>query len=119
MPFIDWEALPAQELGPGIRIRTPHGERLMLSLVDFDAGAVVPEHRHPHEQAGIVLHGKMELTIGGESRILGPLEAYIIPGGAPHAARAVDGPCRVLDLFSPPREDYARGMNKYIPPMAR
>ena len=56
-----------------------------------------------------MLQGKLELTIGGESRILGPHEAYIIPGGTPHAARAVNGPCRVLDLFSPPREDYARG----------
>ena len=114
MPFVDWNKVPVIELGPGVRIRAPHGERIMISLVEIDAGAVVPAHQHPHEQAGMVLEGKMELTIGDESRVLSKGEAYVIPGGTPHAARSVGGPCRALDIFSPVREDYARGMNEYI-----
>jgi quercetin dioxygenase-like cupin family protein len=114
MPFIDWNAIPPQTLGPGVRIRTPHGERIMLSLVELDAGAVVPPHSHPHEQAGIVLAGVLELTIGGEKRELAAGESYIAPGGVEHSALAPDGPCRVLDIFSPIREDYARGQNAYI-----
>src|SRR5262245_6477208 len=111
MPFIDWNQVPVQQLGPGVRLRTPHGERIMLSLVEIDAGAVVPAHAHPHEQAGIVLAGQLELTIAGETRLLGPGEAYLIPGGHTHSARAPAGPCRALDIFSPIREDYARGAN--------
>jgi quercetin dioxygenase-like cupin family protein len=114
MPFIDWQGIPVQELGPGVRIRTPHGERVMISLVEIDAGATVPRHSHPHEQAGMVLEGRMELTIGAETRTLAAGDAYIIPGGTEHAARSAGGPCRILDIFSPIREDYARGMNEFI-----
>lgn len=114
MGFVDWSKIPVNQIGPGVRIRTPHGERVMISLVEFDEGAVVHPHQHPHEQAGLVLEGRMELTIAGESRVLGKGEAYIIPGGVTHSARSVGGPCRTLDIFSPIREDYARGGNDYL-----
>jgi quercetin dioxygenase-like cupin family protein len=114
MPFIDWKSIPVQALGPGVRIRTPHGERVMISLVEIDDGAFVPAHAHPHEQAGMVLEGRMELVIGGEARTLTPGDAYIIAGGTEHAARSIGGPCRALDIFSPIREDYARGMNQFV-----
>jgi quercetin dioxygenase-like cupin family protein len=116
MGFVDWDKVPVIDLGPGVRIRTPHGEKVMISLVEIDAGAVVPPHEHPHEQAGMVLEGRMELTLAGESRVLKRGEAYIIPGGTRHSARSVGGPCRALDIFSPIREDYARGVNEYLPP---
>jgi quercetin dioxygenase-like cupin family protein len=115
MPFVDWREARRIDLGPGVRIRTAHAERILLSLVEIDAGAVVPPHAHPHEQAGIVLEGRLELTAGGERRILEPGGAYIIPGGVVHSARAVDGPCRALDVFSPVREDYARGVSTFVP----
>jgi quercetin dioxygenase-like cupin family protein len=111
--FIDWNTVPAQSLGPGVRIRTPYGERIMLSLLEIDEGAIVPPHAHPHEQAGMVLDGLLELTIDGDVRTLEAGQAYIVPGNAPHSARAVNGSCRVIDVFSPVREDYARGVNAY------
>ena len=114
MSFIDWNSWPLHELGPGVRIRTPHGERIMISLVEIDAGAIVPPHEHPHEQAGMVLEGQMELLLGNEKRVLKKGEAYIIPGGTRHAARSIGGPCRALDIFSPIREDYARGVNDFV-----
>ena len=113
MPFIDWSDVPVQTLAPGVRLRTPYGERIMLSLVELDEGAVVAPHSHPHEQAGIVLEGMLELTIDGHVRTLKAGEAYIAPGNVTHSARAVGSRCRVLDVFSPVREDYAKGMNQY------
>ncbi|MFT5366075.1 MAG: quercetin dioxygenase-like cupin family protein [Candidatus Latescibacterota bacterium] len=115
MSFIDWDSIPPNEVAPGIRIRTPYGKNLMLSRVEFDAGAVVPMHSHPHEQGGMMLEGKMKFTIDGETRIVLPGESFIIPGGVPHRAEAVDGPCVALDIFSPIREDYVELANKYIP----
>jgi quercetin dioxygenase-like cupin family protein len=97
-----------------VRIRTPYGERIMLSLVEIDAGAAVPSHSHPHEQAGIVLEGQLELTIDGERKVLKTGEAYIIAGGAVHSARSIGGPCRALDVFSPVREDYVQGVNAFV-----
>ena len=116
MPFIDIDTLPYLELSPGCRIRTPYGQNLMLSLVEIDEGAVVSTHRHPHEQGGIVLRGRLGLTIGGETRVLEPGAMYIIPPDAPHRATAVGGPALVLDVFSPVREDYAARTNAYVPP---
>ena len=79
MPFIDWEKIPTNELAPGVRIRAPYGENIMLSLLEMDEGAVVNRHHHPHEQSGLQLEGRMELTIGDETRICEPGDAFIIP----------------------------------------
>lgn len=115
MHFIDLEQIPPMEALPGCRLRTPYGQNLMLSHVDMDEGAVIPLHEHPHEQGGVVLKGRLELTIADEVRILEPGEMYLIPPNTPHKAVAVDGPAVALDVFSPIREDYVEMMNKYIP----
>lgn len=107
MPFIDLSKIRPREIFPGTHIRAPYGENLMLSYVEIDAGAEVPWHSHPHEQGGIVLEGRMELSIGSESRVLEPGSLYLIPSNTPHRALAVDGAVRALDVFSPIREDYA------------
>ena len=110
MPFIDIGRVPPLEIFPGCRIRTPYGKNLMLSYVEIDPGAVVPEHSHPHEQAGYVLEGKVRFTIGAETRVLEAGDMFLIPPDVPHKVTAVDGPARVLDVFSPVREDYAAAM---------
>lgn len=117
MPFIDLNSVPAIEPVPGCRMRTPFGQHLMLSYLEMDEGAVVPLHHHPHEQGGILLKGRVELTIGEETRIVDAGSLFIIPPGVPHRAVAVDGPAVVLDVFSPVREDYAELANRYIPPV--
>lgn len=113
--FIDWDNVAVNELAPGVRIRAPYGQNIMLSLLEMDEGAVVNRHHHPHEQSGMQLEGNMELTIGDETRICSPGDAFIIPPNTPHRAVAVGGPSRSLDIFSPIREDYADLGNRYIP----
>ena len=115
MPFIDIKSIPAQEVCPGCRLRTPYGENLMLSYLEMDEGAVIPLHDHPHEQGGMLLEGKLQFTLGDETRIVEAGAMFIIPPGVPHTVVAIDGPALVLDVFSPIREDYAELMNRYIP----
>lgn len=112
MPFFDPDKTPSFEPLPGCRLTTPGGDKLMLSHVQMEAGAEIPLHQHHHEQGGVVVKGKLQLTIGEESRILEPGQMYIIPGHTPHSAKAVDGPVVVMDVFSPIREDYAAAMNE-------
>ena len=71
----------------------------------IDEGAEVPEHQHPHEQVVNVLEGALALTVDGAEHVLHAGDVVAIPGGVRHAARALS-PCRVLDVFSPVREDY-------------
>ena len=115
MPFINIQDIEPLEVVPGCRMRTPFGENLMLSYLEMDEGAVVPLHDHPHEQGGILLEGRVELTIGDEVRVCEVGEMFLIPPNVPHKAVAVGGPARVLDVFSPIREDYAELYKKYIP----
>ena len=115
MPFIEIEKIPSQELLPGCRLRTPYGKNIMMSYLEMDEGAEVPLHHHPHEQAGMLLKGRLQLTIGDETRTCEQGAMFIIPGNVPHRAVAVKGPVLVLDIFSPVREDYAAMFNKYIP----
>ncbi|MBI3962602.1 MAG: cupin domain-containing protein [Deinococcus sp.] len=103
--FVDRRKLKRKELVPGVQLGVMWGEKLMLSFVDIAEGAEVPLHSHPHEQAGIVLEGEMELTIGEQSRVLKPGDSYIIPGGVKHGVKPGKR-CRALDVFNPPREEY-------------
>ena len=93
------------ELAPGVTMRPLFGEGAMLNLLEFDPGARVPVHDHPHEQLGYVLEGELALEIDGVEHRLRPGDAYRIAGGTPHGAWS-DGPCLVIDVFQPVREDY-------------
>jgi quercetin dioxygenase-like cupin family protein len=115
MPFFDIHDLPTLEIIPGCRTRIPYGKHLMLSYLEMDEGAEVPMHSHPHEQGGILLKGRLQLTIGNETREVQAGALFIIPPNVSHRALAVGGPATVLDVFSPVREDYAEMYNKYVP----
>ncbi|RKU11459.1 cupin domain-containing protein [Candidatus Poribacteria bacterium] len=113
MPFIDAEQLPKMELFPGALSGIVAGEGLMLSFLEMAEGSEVPEHSHPHEQAGLVLSGELQFRIGSEERILKPGEAFIVPSNVVHSGVVAKGPARVLDIFTPPREDYIDQYNKH------
>ncbi len=115
MPFIDIDQVKSIEPVPGCKMRTPYGENIMLSYLEMEEGAIVPLHDHPHEQGGMLLKGKLEFTMGEETRIVEAGAMFIIPPNTPHTVTAIEGPAVVLDVFSPVREDYAELYNKYIP----
>lgn len=106
MSFYNPAERTPKELFPGVVARTFWGEKILLSYLDLAPGCFVPPHSHPHEQAGIVLEGELEFTIGGETRIVKTGELFIIPGGVEHSVKVGDAPARALDIFSPVREAY-------------
>ena len=106
MPFFDITTQLEKQVFDGVSIRTIHGEKLMLSYVYLQPNSTVAEHSHHHEQMGMVLEGTFELTIDGESRTLKQGDTYLIPSHVKHSAKAFDRSAIVLDIFSPPREDY-------------
>lgn len=94
------------DLAPGVRTQTFWGDNILLSMVTFEANSLVPNHTHPHEQAGIMVEGELELGIDGEVRMLKPGDMYIIPGNVEHYARTGDQPAKALDIFSPVRAEF-------------
>ena len=113
MPFVNPGQLPRLELFPGIVGALVAGEKLMLSFLDLAEGAEVVEHSHPHEQAGLVLEGKLRFRIGDEEKVAGPGDAFIIPPNVVHWGVVEEGPAKVLDIFSPLRDDYLQRYNQY------
>ncbi len=86
--FDDIRELPLRRIWDGINARLVSGERLSLGVVELDPGAVVQEHRHEHEQLGMVIRGAIRFRIGEETRELGPGETWTIPSNVPHEATA-------------------------------
>ncbi len=106
MSFTTLASLPAKEiLGGTIHGHYAHLDRLTVGEVELNAGTPVPMHHHPHEQVTYVIDGRFEFTVGNDTRILEPGMAALIPGGVMHGGRTLSA-CRVLDIFSPVREEY-------------
>jgi quercetin dioxygenase-like cupin family protein len=92
--------------GETVQARVIAGERASLSLVELQPGAIVPEHRHEHEQLGLCIEGSITFTVDGETRVLGPGGTWRIPSDAPHHAVAGPDGAVVVDIFSPVRTEW-------------
>jgi unsaturated pyranuronate lyase len=90
----------------GVVARTIEGERLTLAVVELDADAIVPEHRHANEQLGMVLRGEVTFRLGTEVRTIGPGGSWRILANEPHAVTTGSEGAVVIDVFSPVREDW-------------
>lgn len=105
MTFCDIENRGTKELAPGVLMRSFWGEQTTLAVVDLAPNAVVPPHSHPAEQSGIVVNGRIVLTIGEETREIGPGACYIIPGNVQHSLVVGDEPAKLMEVFAPLREE--------------
>ena len=94
-----------KEILPGFQARFVHTDNMTLSYWDVDKGAVLPLHKHIHEQVTQVEEGEFELTIAGETRVYTKGMVAVIPSMAEHGGVALTD-CKIFDIFSPVREDY-------------
>jgi mannose-6-phosphate isomerase-like protein (cupin superfamily) len=74
-------------------------------LNTIEAGAILPEHSHPHEQVVNMLDGELEMVVDGVRQPLRAGDVLMIPGGSVHSGRSLT-PCRVLDVFHLVLMDY-------------
>jgi len=82
-----------------------YGQKTLMVEFRLRKGAVLPIHKHPHEQTGYLVSGRMDLTIGQETRRLGPGDSWCVPGNTEHGARPIEDSVAV-EVFSPVRKDY-------------
>jgi quercetin dioxygenase-like cupin family protein len=100
-------AIGPQQIWEGVVARVVSGDRLSMAVIELEPGAVVPEHRHANEQAGLVIDGSVTFTVAGETRDLGPGGTWLISGDTPHSVEAGSDGAVVIDVFAPPRDDWA------------
>ncbi|MEM2146165.1 MAG: cupin domain-containing protein [Candidatus Jordarchaeaceae archaeon] len=80
-------------------------EKMMLVEFNFKKGSIVPHHTHPNEQIGYIVKGKVKLKIGEKEHLLENGDSYYIPPNIEHSATLIEE-STIIDIFSPPREDY-------------
>lgn len=97
-----------RELAPGLTARIFVGDNAMLSVVTIEPNAEGQVHSHPQEQWGVLLEGDAVRIQDGEEIPVKAGDFWRTPGGVPHGLRAGPQGARILDIFSPPRDEYRK-----------
>jgi quercetin dioxygenase-like cupin family protein len=93
-------------LGDGISTRIFCGEEAMLSVVTIQPNAKGKIHSHPQEQWGFLIEGSGIRIQGGEQIVIKKGDFWQTPGGVDHGIIGGPNGAKVLDVFSPPRDEY-------------
>ncbi|MDF1552390.1 MAG: cupin domain-containing protein [Deferrisomatales bacterium] len=95
-----------REAVPGISFRTlNHGRNTLMAEFRLAAASRLPPHSHPHEQAGYLVSGRMQLVIGDAVFEATPGDSWCVPGGVEHRVVVLEDAVAV-EVFSPVREEY-------------
>jgi len=88
-----------------------HTDDMMVVVIDFEDGPASepdPPHSHPHQQITYVAEGELIFFIDGEPHTLGPGDLITVPSNAPHTIQLRSETVRLVDTFSPIREDFLK-----------
>src|SRR5262245_25795627 len=113
MTVHDWNSMLPEQLNPLMTRRAIHTHNMTIARLDIKKDCVVPEHHHVHEQVATVERGALKFFIEGREVILRPGESLAIPSNVPHKVVAIEDTV-VVDIFSPPREDWIKGDDAYL-----
>ena len=103
---LDWSSIPVESVAEGIERQMFWGDRLMVCRLRFKPHVVTAVHTHPHEQITMVERGRVQFFIEGQSRIVSAGEVLVFPSHCEHGATMLDEEVVLIDIFSPPREDF-------------
>jgi len=104
--FIKGDQLDWEVVGEGVKRKIMgYNNQIMLVKVHFDEGGIGPMHEHFHSQVTYVESGKFEVTIDGETQLLGAGDSFYIQPNKLHGAICREAGV-LIDVFSPIREDF-------------
>jgi len=95
--------LPAADIPiEGLNAYLSQADTHQIIFMEFKKDADLPEHSHA-AQIGIVLEGRIDLTIGGKKRTYAKGDRYYIPSGVPHSGKIYAGYADVTFFNEPDR----------------
>ena len=97
--------ITSKQLMEGITGHYTHGKNISFGFVEIKAGTIMPKHQHIHEQITYIIEGQLDMNIDGVDYSLIPGSYHVIPSTVWHGAAAKTD-CKLIDVFSPVREDY-------------
>ena len=84
-PFGSWNGVEAFEFVDGVRLHAIGGDQVLLCRVSYEPGKRVARHAHEHtEQLMAIVEGSVTMTIGDETRELGPGDVVCVNRGIEH-----------------------------------
>jgi transcriptional regulator with XRE-family HTH domain len=81
------------------------GRELTVLHEKYAPGAATGEEMLAHrgEESGVIVRGRLEVTVGGSTRVLGPGEAYYFSSSLPHRFRNAGREiCELVSASTPP-----------------
>lgn len=110
MPVVKYENTAPEKISEDIERKMIYTKSLMTAIIDLSNGPQdKPDkpHSHPHEQTSYVAEGEIYLFIEGDERHhLKAGDMYAIPSGVPHGIQRLTEKVRIIDNFTPLREDF-------------
>jgi len=91
-PFRTWNGVDAFQLFPGVNLHAIGGEQVLLCRVTYAPGTTVACHAHAEsEQLMLIEQGDVTMTIGDETRTLGPGDVVVVNRGVEHELHSEGG----------------------------
>lgn len=94
--------------GKNYRKIKAHDKNIMLVEVFFENGGEGTPHKHVHEQVTYCLEGKFEFKIGEETYVIEEGDTLYMPSNVIHGCKLLSDKGRLLDIFTPQREDFLK-----------
>ncbi|MFI5958673.1 cupin domain-containing protein [Cryptosporangium sp. NPDC051539] len=105
---VNWADVPEDVIRPGVRRRVYSTDEVMLCWHSLSVGMDLRPHSHAgFDQLALILEGEADYFIEGVPHRMTPGSMLLVPAGAEHYIQPLTEPCINLDVFAPPREDYA------------
>ncbi|MDP4204012.1 MAG: cupin domain-containing protein [Bacteroidota bacterium] len=106
--FIIEQELAWEPAGEGVvRQILGYDGQLMQVKVAFKTGAIGYSHQHFHSQSSMVVSGRFEVTVGGESKILVAGDGFYVEPNVVHGVVCLEEGI-LIDGFSPARLDFLK-----------
>lgn len=111
--LVKWAEVPTEELNPTFFRKALHTGGMTIAVLELKKGGVVPQHQHINEQVSLVETGKIVFHFPDRDVEVGPGETLVIPPNLPHGVTVLED-SKVMDLFTPLREDWLTGNDAYL-----
>lgn len=105
---VNWSEIPEEDVRRGVRRRGYATDEVMLMWNVVEEGMELKPHSHEDfDQLVCIYEGRCNYYVEGVPHEMGPGSMMLVPAGAEHYIEPLESPCANLDVFVPPREDYA------------
>lgn len=105
---VNWDDIDEDVIRPGVRRKIYSTAEVMLCWHHLSRGMDLRPHSHDDfDQLALVLEGEADYYVGGTAHRMRAGSMLLVPAKQVHHIEPLSEFCINLDVFTPPRKDYA------------